>query len=318
MRKFDVNVLNPLDCYSTCATGFSSESVRNVSVQDILSNSLDDDDDVCAEWTACDHSLCGAVIRVSVDNQDCCALLDSGASVNLICESLFRKLSNTELDKSVVGSIQGVGSATAAVLGATYQEVKLGSAIHQSVYFLVVSDDRLASCMILGTPFLATTSVTLNFCDMTACHQGEILSVMGCVNMHPHTQCNNDVVMAIWETDHSLVSSFVSPDSIMSDQWNNPVVRGLKRLLLEGVNSRDLPRRYKSFKRHWPFLKIESDLLVKEISGRLVPVISSSYILDVVLNLHVQMAHIGAFKLYELISLQVWHPSLRSMTRDAC
>ena len=317
LRKFNVNALNPSECYSPSTPDFNSVLVRNVGVQDVVCD-MDDDDEIPVKWTACDHSFCGAVVQASVEDQDCCALLDSGASVNLICESLFRKLNNTDLDKTVVGSVQGVGSATAAVLGATYQDVKLGSGKPQSVYFLVVSDDRLASCMILGTPFLTSTSINLNFDNMTACQEGEVLSVMGCGNMHPLSQCKNDVVMAIWETDHALVSSFVSPDSIISDQQNNPVVRGLKRLKLAGVTGNELPRRYKTFKRHWPFLQIESDLLMKEINGRLVPVISSSYILDVVLNLHAQMAHIGAFKLYQLISRHMWHPSLRSMTRDAC
>ena len=50
----------------------------------------------------------------------------------------------------------------------------------------------------------------------------------------------------------------------------------------------------------------------------MIPVISFSLMVDVVLNLHIQNAHIGAYKLYELISQHIWNPSLRAIIRDAC
>ena len=48
------------------------------------------------------------------------------------------------------------------------------------------------------------------------------------------------------------------------------------------------------------------------------PIISFELLVSLVLNLHVQNAHIGAYKLYALISQHVWNPSMRAVIRDAC
>ena len=58
--------------------------------------------------------------------------------------------------------------------------------------------------------------------------------------------------------------------------------------------------------------------MVKDINNENIPVISFNLLLSIVLNLHVQNAHIGALKLYELVIQHVWNPSLRRVVKDAC
>lgn len=36
------------------------------------------------------------------------------------------------------------------------------------------------------------------------------------------------------------------------------------------------------------------------------------------LQAHVEMAHLGYYKLYELMVTACWHPSLRKVVKDAC
>ena len=110
----------------------------------------------------------------------------------------------------------------------------------------------------------------------------------------------------------------ITMDTLIRCQDEDRPVKKIKGLITQGIESKDVPRRYNDFKRHWKSLKIINHLLVKEISGKNILVISSHLVVDIVTNTHVQNAHIGAFKLYELLYQHFWHPSLRRVIKDAC
>ena len=76
---------------------------------------------------SCDHNLDGTVATVNIQDYTCCAMLDSGAFVNLMCERVFKKLPYQKFEDSNICYIRGIGLGSALVRGTTTQDLSLGS-----------------------------------------------------------------------------------------------------------------------------------------------------------------------------------------------
>ena len=267
----------------------------------------------------CQHKLDGAVITMSIQGESFCVLLDSGALTNLMSKDAFDRLDGARLMKPIASSIHGIGTSGTDVLGETIQTIASVSLNLPGidVLFLVVPSKILDTCILLGLPSLSGIDLELNFGKMKVCY-GSSTSLMGrrnYLNAYALKDINSLDHHCYYVTSSSMPG--LSLDRVLKDQENCPCISQLRKLKEDGVSVDIVPKRFKKYKRHWDQLCIRNGTLFVEFNT-LVPLISFNLLVDVVLNLHVQNAHIGAFKLYEMISQHVWNPSLRAIIRDAC
>ena len=273
----------------------------------------------------CNHRFDGAIITTNIENITCCTMLDSGALVNLMSEDLFHKLNNKNLDTTPGDIILGIGDSNSEILGITEQLVTLGNDDNEpyNVQFLVVPYKSLDTCIILGLPILHTVDLDMNFKYDKVYKNNKELSEMG-RKIYAKTVCAEDIMntrslyfVPIYQIAlHSFPG--LTPDKLLRCQDDDRLITRLKTLITGEVPFNKIPRRFQKYKRHWSSLSIKDQILVKEINGQSMPILPFQLVVDIVLNTHVQNAHIGAYKLFELLQPHFWHPSLRSIVKDAC
>ena len=269
----------------------------------------------------CNHRFDGATAKLELADGPCCALLDSGALVNLMTVNMYNRLNCGPLDNTSINSLRGIGDTGTEVYGTTVQsltckDLKLPSL---NIKFLVVPNKVLDTCVLLGIPCLNKLDINLDFQNMKVTYK-ELEIDMG-IGIFSETQLRDD------NNNNSLVAGFyinennipgITVDRIIEDQDSCPRVKKIKGYILHNKVVKEIPDRFRSFKRHWNHLTIDHGILVKVINEKGIPVLSFNLLVDVVLNIHIQNAHIGCYKMLELLSDLVWHPSMRSVIRDAC
>ena len=268
----------------------------------------------------CNHRFDGATAVFDLPVGPCCALLDSGALVNLMTEDLFYKLNNVVLDKSGLNLIRGIGDTGTQVHGTIVQPLACKELNIPAINlkFLVVPNHVLDTCVLLGIPCLNKLDIDLDFKCLKVRHDQFNMN-MG-INIYPEAdqiEYENSISMAtFYISDYNIPG--ISLDKILIDQGNCVKVRQIRDLISDNTPVAGVPKKFVRFKRHWSHLNIQNGLLVKSIGEKGIPVVSFNLLVDIVLKVHIQNAHIGAFKLYELLSEHIWQPSLRSVIRDAC
>ena len=252
-------------------------------------------------------------------------MLDSGALVNLMCDEVFNNLTCPTLEDSPIYSIRGVGSSSTLVRGITTQNIVLGSVTGSrtvcipQVSFLVIPSGILDTCVLIGLPILSKNNLDINYDNMALYQNDAYIADIGSsiytsnLTVHQLTEII-PLVGCIFPT----VFPGVTLEAVMKDQESDLTVKAIKKFKSKDVERSKLPKRYAKYKRQRETLSISSGILVKTVGENVVPVISFDFLLDIVLNVHVQNAHIGAFKLYELISSHIWNPSLRAVIKEAC
>ena len=293
---------------------------EEVSLAGVIVPSCEDHDPTSVEESklvSCNHSISEpGVVVVSVNGLNYCALLDSGAMVNLMCETVLKDHPNILLDVTDVRAVTGIASGHSPILGAVRLGVSLCGDFTDilNVSCAVVSEGTMGNCFILGQSFLSRVDLELDFYDNVVYFDNR-LSPMGCSRPLNESGLVYGDLAFVYRT--SLESTFISEEDISSDQLGSAQIRKLKDCIVKGISASNIPRNLKLFKRSWNSIQIHNDLVMKRLDAQLVPLVSFEYLLGIVLNTHIQMAHIGAFKLFELIGAHVWHPSLRKMVRDA-
>ena len=268
----------------------------------------------------CNHRFDGATARIDLKDGPCCALLDSGALVNLMSIDVFRRLSGTNLNKSEIEVLRGIGNACTEVYGTTEINIdcKPLNVPTINLKFLVVPSHILDTCILLGNPYLNRMDIDLDFSKQKIHYRDSSMS-MGLTIYPDHGLIKEGcaVTSATYYISETNVPG-ISLNKILVDQDNCPIIRKVKGLVQASTPITEVPKKFQSYKRHWKQLKFQNGLLVKEDRGQNIPIISFSLLVDIVLRVHLQNAHIGSFKLLELLSSLVWSPSLRSVIRDAC
>ena len=261
-----------------------------------------------------------------------CALMDTGAQVNLIGADLCRKLLDSQeatfiaMERKVVG----IGQCRTPVLGILTTSVFVKEVpIPGEVEFAVISEESLPGCCLLGAGFLEEHKVVLDyrqhavyFGDLPAGCRGQANRelMMGRKNkVSPSCKVLGYVDLSDDEEPPKEVRYVVSQDTLEGLQSRDYAVR----LLKAHVKRMRGPQEWKGrvldrFKRNWPKYRLEGNLLVVELQGRTVPVLSFRAFVDACYQTHSKLAHLGRPKLLEKISQHFWHPAVHKVTRDVC
>ena len=268
----------------------------------------------------CTHRFDGATSVINLPGGPCCALLDSGALVNLMTVDVFHRLSNAALTQSSIDTLRGIGNAGTEVHGITIQTINCHplKVPEITLEFLVVPNHVLDTCILLGKLCLDRMDIDLDFRNQKVRHENLAIDMgLKIYSINSVLDNGNALTSAVYNISETNIPG-ISLSKILVDQENCSILKKVKDLVQVNTPIAEVPKKFQCYKRHWNQLKFQDGLLVKEDRGKSIPVISFPLLVDIVLRVHVHNAHIGSFKLLELLSGLIWSPSLRAVIRDAC
>ena len=114
-------------------------------------------------------------------------------------------------------------------------------------------------------------------------------------HMVPEHLCDSPVSVHLVSESEGV--SDVSPELLLQDQLDCSQICQLKRKLSECSDGKDLPLLSKPFLWVWRYLSLRDNIVVKKYHDGYVAVVTFHFLISFVLNTHVDMAHIGTFKL---------------------
>ena len=268
-----------------------------------------------------------------------CAVLDTGAELSLVSMAVLKKSGHSlESYRDDVPKIHGITGDFEEVLGFIDLNLDLNSSIQLSISpFAIVLDGVMPWCLLLGADFSIRHSLSIDM-GRGICRQssgatiqfrtattdniciGQVfvatLSIyhlcVGPSEAHVHLKVDWDLegVMA--------VRGLLTHDSLDRLQGSTNQLRTLKKCLIETTPPRRWPKCLVHFRRYHKKLLLHRGLVVFTTSDVRVPVVTFPLMTEVVLVMHHQMAHVGRDKIVELISHQLWHPSILRVVEDVC
>jgi hypothetical protein len=325
----------------------SLESEENL-VGDMIEEETDDDCDtgeVCVAvrkqrvgWCCIHLKTHVSSFMVEVENGTYCALLDTGAQISCVSARLYYS-QNNELNKQTNYIIKGLGNHSSPILGSVIQSIKLPNLSYLLPHvFAVVSDSMMPFCIILGADFLTAHSLDLNMREGECRQASQVVDTFenttqpfsdtgsSCFLLSPllpvqtrqvciGTVSDNLRFGIAWsENEITGLTSLISLEEIYKLQQRSAQLVQLKRTLVGGGVA--WPKSIFRFKRYMDRLAVVDGIIVYREADVSAMVISFQVLIEVLLVIHYQMAHIGRNKLIELVKQHIWHPSLSKVAAD--
>ena len=273
-----------------------------------------------------------AMLPVCWGKQVFCALFDTGSQVSLMKRSVAVTC-QVSTDRPSVSCLQGLGAVPHSIVEAGNLNMILKTFQHTveivNFPFVITEDAILPYCMVFGSNLMAKYHLEIDYWSSCPRFQGQLISEAHIVSggSTVAVAVESSLPLSVPPFDCSVLVSIVSDggeatvlseELLLQDQMDCAQVRRLKRKLSEGSDGKDLPALLRPFRRVWRYLCLKDNLVVKKFHDSYVTVVSFNFLVAFVLNTHVDMAHIGTFKLLKLVGSHVWHPSLTRIVRDAC
>lgn len=256
-------------------------------------------------------------IYLTINDLRFCSILDSGSTVNLISEASFEKIQKMKNGEKLQLShpVTMVGYTGTSLLNDYVKiDIKIENIELNDVPFAIVKNDIFGKhanfCVIIGIQTLRDLETKLDYDHNLVVMKNSVFSFI------PQTSLNNCSCGDCHIID--LKSSFehlTDPRTIRDDQ-NNKVLKKLKEYINSGGNDK-LPQELKRYERFYKRIMLENDIMYFQDAERLkVPVVSFKFTIDMVLQTHNSMSHIGRDKLFELCRQQIFNPDLRNVISD--
>ena len=275
----------------------------------------------------CNHNLaCRSVIAIQWQNGTYCALLDTGAQVSVLVNNVAKQ-GNLIIDQPDVGMLRGIGDTRKAIGEAVQVSFQMGTMMVENHPFAVVDDDMLSACVVFGGNFLKKHQLIIDYHHECIRRGNEIVAQLGPANQVKvvnickaiPTQSEEPLIVSMATgVTNQVPPSSVSAEIVMRDQLNCSQIQKIHKLIEDDISKKDVPKSLKAYKRVWKYLVIENNIVKYRRNNQSIPVVSFKLLVSMVLHTHVDMAHIGIFKLNSLISQHVWNPSLLKVIKDAC
>ena len=291
----------------------------------------------------CGHNISGRpVIPICCNQRNICVLLDTGAEVSLIKKTVLPLIKYTDVSSvsesvSIVG-ISGKTEHVSRIVEVNLLFPKSDSDVKHR--FLVVSESAIPTCALVGADFMCKHNLSLDLYN-SLCHVKSIDTVVPfmpeCLPENPITYVGmagvvSDSASTIFvgsptvnvslkvelKDDVASLSTMFNVDVLKRMQRRTPQLRNLKRSLHKNLDVKCWPKSVASFKKHRTNLSLSDDVIVYNTGTCDVPVISFVLLVEIILVIHSQLAHIGRDKVTELVSDQFFHPSIRRVANDVC
>ena len=282
----------------------------------------------------CSHDSLSACMTVShLGSKTWCTLFDTGAQISLVSESVYRSLliSGGVLSYRAGGvRIVGLGSALSA-LGIIECSLRFSETnIALPMVLAIVADKLMPFCVILGADFIQLYNVflCLKTRSFTFSYGGKASNLpFVCTGSSftslPEFCYTQDVVCSSDGKSGNLfgpLGSLLTRDQCLCAQRGDFCIRQVYGLILSKVPLASWNRRCLiPFKPYLSKLRVLNDLLwCERAPDNLVVVVPFLVLVDIALNVHWQMGHLGRNKLSHGLQSYIWHPKIGSVVADIC
>ena len=264
-----------------------------------------------------------ASLMVFLPSGACCALLDSGSQISCITESIVKEHS-LMVDHDVKYSIVGLGAKRSTVVGMTTCSVAFPKGNVMQLVAAVVPDCSMPYCVILGVDFLLANGISVDLSSYQ-CRQGDsVVAGLPNLGVAAGNSAGQITIMTcsllgdesgMLNSDPDPCFSLISRDTVHKLQQRSSVVKRVKAQLKIDPKQR-WPTAINNYRRFRDLLLVKEGILFYSEGFILVPVVTFQVLVELVITIHVQLAHIGRQKLIERVKQHVWNPSLSKVAGD--
>ena len=298
-----------------------------------------DDEDLAALFSRYEHlklSCAGRHNReesatiVMMGAHCCCALVDSGACVSLVNgQTLQDTMIKPEVVSSEVVTLRGIGDGRVATSGIVWLSLSFNGTVVPEFPFAIVDSNTLPFCIVLGCNFIEKFA-----CDISYSKGIFHLQVGKPTSLHflESHSCGAQADSTFYfsglcsvsdsgpqEPSEGMLSDLFQEDQVHRMQKQDATLRSLGQHINRRIPSKNWHRPcLQAYKRYHDRIFSWRDLLWFRGASFSVIVVSRCFLIDILVTLHLQMAHIGRNKLIDLITQHCWNPALDSVAADVC
>ena len=280
---------------------------------------------------------------ISVGNVNFCGLIDTGAQASLITESVWNKCKANNptlvLEQPFNEVLEGIGEFNTGILGIVNLKVNLLEiSLDKEMPFAVVKDNYLPCCSILGANFIKENKIVLDFHQQILyCHNEEdeelvypmkhqyekehdyVTDFLGTIiQRDPADENNEDDEASSGRKSRCKVKYRFNDDSTYLEvQESDFALRKLKEMIQNDIPTRRWREKALSqYKRYREEIQVISENLVRVNQNYSSVLVPFSLMVEIVFRTHLQLGHIGKYKLMDLVQKQFWHPSIDKVCSD--
>ena len=257
-----------------------------------------------------------------------CALIDIGAQVSVVSESVVSELNLTNsVETYDENELIGITGDVNINLGAISLAVNFTSGFKLPEFpYAVVSNENIDLCFIVGRNILAAAGIVVDHAHRRLLVENEIIASFIDTSrvssdsfvISSKVEFNVTVLTVVCPSMELYNHSLISVDHLREIQGNHRQLQNIIRMIKSGIDHKNLPHNLKAFKRFWSDFVLCNDLLFKRDKDKIVGVVTFNCLVSLVMNTHLQQCHIGIFKLHTMLKKYVWHQSLMKVVRDVC
>ena len=280
------------------------------------------------------------MLQVELSGNGFSAVLDTGAEISLVNQRVLEKLNICSIGKNGPPvNIVGLTGKIEPILGFVHLQLAVGDAKLLLHHFAVVFEDVIAPDFLLGIEFIAVNQISISvangYCKLNAndetivhfCDYRSSSQFVGCVEVINAAvnkisigpPSDNLLFDLSWDGGEvTSLSALFQEDVIFRMQAHDNRLKKLRNCLNNRQSTRKWPKSLKSFARYCRNLKIMDEIIVYQAEDRVVPVLSFTMIVEILLVIHHNLTHVGRDKMIAMVRGLVWHPDIHMVSSDVC
>ena len=295
----------------------------------------------------CNHSVFHTTVKVpTIDQNNYCCLLDTGAQVSLVRREVIEELqkSGSKIDIRKNGNtLIGLGKAKENVVEFVDLEVEISGCSSKSVPFAITSNMAIPCCFLLGANYIKLNGIEMDFQNdqltFTKVHPNEKYLInnaifdnsdvyrFGAINYMSLTVESNHGSEELNHTESDSGSDdedqepkyLIERKDLLAMQKRNYALRKLKSMIQNNLPINQWnDKSTHQFKRSAKKLKMSNGLMVYKQHPYSPVVVSFPFMIEIVAKTHKSLNHIGRHKLLKAIQPHFWHPGLDKICLDFC
>ena len=261
-----------------------------------------------------------------------CAILDTGAEVSLVSRSTYERIAegtSLHVDKGQKVHIEGFTGAASSIRGAVDLKLDLPYSMWSKVHsFAIVDDHMTPHCFLLGIDFLASHALAIDG-GMDSFVQVRPRVIKGrLIPCRPLVGAVECIVQDLPVSDSATipvspidllpesVTPLLTEEAVIHSQRTDVILSRLVDCFTKEMPRKEWPRELEYFKRQYLQYIFRDNMLLCNIHGRNVVVVSMDLIIRLAMILHRELAHVGRDKVLYLMRQHVFHPNMYMVVRD--
>ena len=291
--------------------------------------SLDINFSSCIPRCLCDHNPNAVRTTVQIGSYSCCAIIDTGAQISLISDSLIDQLSVA--DKKYLSVSEGsvrlrsLGSTSLSTSEVVSCDWSLaGVPVKSSVPFGRVHSGMINACMLIGANLIKDLCLKVNFASNTFSFIANADAHVGTfdlpsVNLITVEGLCYEQVLGDYNLTQVTSILNLSHEQLLRAQGSDRSIKRLITNLKDGVPSSLWDQRcLQEFRSYASRLELDNNLVWFSRGDEKVVLLPFKFATDIIVKTHTTMSHLGKNKLTDLVRKVLWNPRLHEIIKDVC